>query len=47
MLKTALLTPQEIVSFTTTNHTAVTDTPKDRYRKRMGEVNHDEDDEWK
>lgn len=47
LLNTAHLTQHEIALLTTINHKPVTDTPKERSRKRIGEDNHDVDDEWK
>ena len=47
MLKSAHDTRTEIASLTTTNHKPVTTKPLERSRKRIGEINHDADDEWK
>ena len=47
LFKTAHLAASEIVSFTTTNYKTVTRSQNGRSRKRMGEINHDENDEWK
>ena len=46
-LKTDHLTTDEFVSLTTTNCKSVTGSTDTRSRKRMGEINHDENDEWK
>ena len=45
ILKTSHLTVAEIASSTTTNYKLVTNSTDNRYRKRMDEINHDEDDE--
>ena len=47
LLKTAHLTASKIAFFTTTNNTTVTGSKDDRFHKRMGEINHDKDNEWK
>ena len=47
ILKNAHLTAAEIALLTTTNYKSVTISIDNRSRKRMGEINHDEDDEWK
>ena len=47
ILKTAHLTAAEIASLTTTNYKSVTGSTDNISRKRMGEINHDEDNEWK
>ena len=46
ILKNAHLTAAEIALLTTTNYKSVTGSTDNRFRKRMGEINHDEDDEW-
>ena len=45
LVKTAHLTTAEIASLTTTNYKSVTGSTDNRFRKRMGEINHDEDNE--
>ena len=45
-LKTDHLTTDKFVTLTTTNCKSVTGSTDTRSRKRMGEINHDEDDEW-
>ena len=47
ILKNAHLTAAEIALLTTTNYKSVTGSTDNRFRKRMGEINHDENDEWK
>ena len=47
LLKTAHLTKSIIASLTNTNYKTGTGSTDDRFRKRMGEINHDENDEWK
>ena len=47
LLKTAYLTESKIISLTNTNNKTGTCSTDDRSRKRMGEINHDENDEWK
>ena len=47
LLKTVHLTAAKIASLITTNYESVTSSTNNRSRKRMGEINHDENDEWK
>ena len=47
LLKTAHITASEIISLTNTNFKTVIGSKDDRSHKRMDELNHDEDDEWK
>ena len=47
LLKTAHLTESIIASLTNTNYKTGTGSTDDRFRKRMGEINHDENGEWK
>ena len=47
LLKTAHVTESESASLANTNYKTDTDSTYDRSRKRIGESNHDEKDEWK
>ena len=47
LLKTAYLKAAEIVSLTTKSYKSVTGSTDNRSHKRVGEINHDENDEWK